>query len=430
MTSGSPVTRPRDSPLSPVWGGTRQIDAERGAGSYLYTNGSRYLDFTSGIGVTSTGHCHPRIVDAIHLQAELLLHGQPTLVQSKPLWDLASTLRGLLPEQLSCFFFANSGSEAVESAVKLARQTTGRSNVIAFQGGYHGRTLGALSLTSAKAVYRTGYHPLPSGVFFTPYPSADDQTGPAVASCLDQLQLALSTYSPASETAAVIIEPVLGEGGYVVPPGEFLRGVRVLCDTLDVPLIFDEVQTGFGRTGRMFASEHFGTWPDILVLSKGLGSGMPISCIATSYERMARWHPGSHGGTFGGNPVCAAAALATIDVIRDEHLVENAARMGEYLLRKLLEITRLPMASISTRGLGLMIGCEFTSCGAPSPSQAEDVRHRCWDNGLLLSTCGALDHVIRWAPPLTVTSMEIDAAVAVFEEALSVVTEDTEMARR
>lgn len=406
-----------DSSLSPVWGG-EPVSVERGRGSYLYAGDSSYLDFTSGIGVTSTGHCHPVVVDAICAQANLLLHAQPTVARSEPLRALAAALSELLPLDLDCAFFANSGSEAVEGALKLARQTTGRPNVIAFQGGYHGRTLGALSLTSAKPVYRAGYQPLPAGTFIAPYPSA--ASGLSTDACIECLSDLLAAASPPDETAAVVVEPVLGEGGYVVPPSDFLRKLRRLCDESQLLLIFDEVQTGCGRTGKMFASEHFNVWPDVLILSKGLASGMPISCIVASQGRMGRWREGSHGGTFGGNPVCAAAALATLKVIRDEALVEHAAHMGDYLCKALYTLAEQSPVGMVARGLGLMVGCEFTTAaGVPQPLIAAAVKRLCRDGGLLLSTCGTYDHVIRWVPPLSVSKHEIDIALRVFEDAVS-----------
>ncbi|MBV9336258.1 MAG: aminotransferase class III-fold pyridoxal phosphate-dependent enzyme, partial [Solirubrobacterales bacterium] len=251
MTVAVPSRGSQMARLSPVWPHYTDIEAERGEGVYVYARGGRaYLDFTSGIGVTSTGHCHPRVVAAVQRQAELLLHGQLTVVCHRPILELARELGDVLPEHLRCLFFANSGSEAVESAMKLARHATRRPNVIAFQGGYHGRTLGALSLTSAKSIYRAGYQPLVAGTFIAPYPypNPDGTAGDElVDSCLEQLEVILGTCSTPEETAALIIEPVLGEGGYVVPPRGFLRGLRETCDRHGLLLIADEVQTGFGR---------------------------------------------------------------------------------------------------------------------------------------------------------------------------------------
>ncbi len=409
--------------LSPVWPHSTDIQVARGAGVRLFTESDSYLDFTSGIGVTSTGHCHPAVVAAIQDQAQRLLHGQVTVVMHQPVIELAQRLSQLFPEDLDCFFFANSGSEAVEAALKLARHATGKPNFICFQGAYHGRTFGALALTTAKSMYRSGYQPLIPGIFTAPFPTRSQQRGEdcdeTVELCLEQLRLILETSSTPDETAAMVVEPILGEGGYVVPPQSFLRGLREICNESGILLIADEVQTGFGRTGRMFACEHFGLWPDIMVIAKGLGSGMPISGIAASSQLMASWRLGSHGGTYGGNPVCAAAALATIRTIENEGRVSNPARMGDLLLGRLKEITQgVPMVR-EVRGLGLMVGCDFaTAAGTPCPEEARRVRDRCVDGGLILSTCGTQDHVVRWSPPLTVRQEEIEMALRIFSDAL------------
>jgi 4-aminobutyrate aminotransferase len=426
-SSGSSAAAHR---LSPVWLRYTDLEIGRGEGVRVHArDGRTYLDFTAGIAVTSTGHCHPSVVAAIQRQAERLLHGQLTVAYNQPALELAEELSTLLPERLGCFFFANSGSEAVESALKLARHATGRPNAIAFQGGYHGRTLGALSLSSAKSVYRSGYQPLVAGVTIAPYPYALRHGGGDPASlaehCLGQLELILETTSTPEETAAMIVEPILGEGGYVVPPAGFVRGLREICDRTGILLIADEAQSGFGRTGRMFACEHFEIWPDVIVLAKGIASGMPLSGIASSHELMAAWRPGSHGGTFGGNPVCAAAGVETLRVLRDEGLVENAARQGELLLRLLGDLQRRSGALAEVRGVGLMVGCELaTRHGLPDPDTARRVRERCLAEGLLLSTCGAWDQVIRWIPPLTVGSREIETAVRIFAAALEAVEAD------
>ena len=290
--------------------------AERGEGAYLYaTDGTRYLDFTCGIGVTNTGHCHPHVVQAIQAQAGKLLHGQANIVYHPAMLSLIEELRQIVPPHIDGFFFSNSGAEAVEGSVKLARMATGRPNVIVFQGSFHGRTVGTMSLTTSKTIYRSGYQPLMAGVYVAPFPYAyrlgmsEEQ---ASSYALEQLRYLLLSQTAPQETAAILIEPVLGEGGYVVPPASFLRGLRQICDEHGILLIFDEVQSGFGRTGKWFALEHSGVLPDIMTVAKGLASGMPLSGVFAPMALMQKWTPGSHGGTYGGNALACAAATVII----------------------------------------------------------------------------------------------------------------------
>jgi len=321
--------------VSPVWTRYTPLIVERGQGCYLYDqDGSAYLDFTCGIGVTNTGHCHPRVVAAIRQQAGLLLHGQVNIVLHTPLLELVNELREIVSPKLDGFFFSNSGAEAIEGAIKLARHATGRQNIIVFQGSFHGRTIGTMSLTTSKTIYRAGYQPLMPGVFVAPYPYAyrfgwdEEKTSQW---CLDELDFLLTTQTAPGETAAVLVEPVLGEGGYVVPPDTFLQALRQVCNKHEMLLILDEIQSGFGRTGKWFAYQHFGVEPDILTVAKGLASGMPLSGVFSSLELMEAWIPGSHGGTYGGNVVAAAAAVATIQAIRDEKMLENCQQRGKQL---------------------------------------------------------------------------------------------------
>jgi 4-aminobutyrate aminotransferase len=366
---------------------------ERGEGAYLIDpQGKRYLDFTCGIGVTNTGHCHPTVVAAVQEQAAKLLHGQVNIVYHRPLLDLVKGLAPLMPPGLDTFFFSNSGAEAVEGAVKLARYVTGRPVIITLERGFHGRTTGALALTSSKSKYRAHYSPLMAGVHFAPFAycyrcplwegyekpgqcsSAAFQSPQRVESCdlwcLGKLRDLFETQIGADEVAAILAEPVLGEGGYVVPPASFYRGLRQVCDEIGALLIADEVQTGFGRTGKFFAVEHFGVVPDILVMAKGLASGLPLSGIAAPRQLMEKWPPGAHGGTFGGNPVACAAAEATIKVIQQEGLLSNALRQGERLLTGLRALQPSHPVLGDVRGLGLMVGVEFiTPMGALDPGQ-------------------------------------------------------------
>ena len=409
--------------ISPVWTRYTPIVAERAVGAYVYDrDGTRYLDFTSGIGVTNTGHCHPKVVRAIQEQAAKLLHGQVNIIFHPPLLELAEELRTIVPQGLDCFFFSNSGAEAVEGAVKLARHATGRPNVIVFQGSFHGRTALTMALTTSKTIYRAGYQPLPAGGFVAPYPYAyrygwtPEETE---AFCLRELELLLKTQTAPSETAAILVEPVLGEGGYVVPTPSFLKGLRRICDEHDILLIADEIQSGFGRTGKWFAIQHFGVAPDILTMAKGLASGLPLSGVAARRELMERWIPGSHGGTYGGNAVACAAAVATIRAIREECLLENAQRMGALLMGQLQSLQEEFPVIGDVRGLGLMIGAEFTDLdGTPDKDLAKAVVKGCLERHLLLLTCGPWDNTVRWIPPLVVTQEQIEEALVTFKDAL------------
>jgi 4-aminobutyrate aminotransferase len=419
--------------ISPVWTRFTPIVAERAEGAYVYDqDGTRYLDFTCGIAVTNTGHCHPKVVQAIQEQAAKLLHGQVNIVFHQPLLELAEELRTIVPASLDCFFFSNSGAEAVEGAIKLVRHATGRPNVIVFQGSFHGRTALTMALTTSKTVYRAGYQPLPGGVFVAPYPYtyrygwSPEETE---AFCLGELEFLLKTQTASSETAAILVEPVLGEGGYVVPTLGFLKGLRRVCDEHDILLIADEIQSGFGRTGKWFAIEHFEVVPDVMVMAKGLASGLPLSGIAARRELMERWVPGSHGGTYGGNAVACAAAVATIRAIREDGLLENAQQMGAKLMERLRALqAEFPVIG-DVRGLGLMIASEFTAAdpstgsgqrGTPATDLAKAVVQGCLKRKLMLLTCGPWGNTVRWIPPLVVTSEQIEEAVAIFREALEV----------
>lgn len=411
------------SQLSPVWSRASDLVAVRGEGAYLYDpDGTAFLDFTSGIGVTNTGHCHPRVVAAIQAQASKLLHGQANIAWHPALIDLVSELREIVPQGLDGFFFSNSGAEAVEGAIKLARMATGRPNVIVFQGSFHGRTVGTMSLTTSKTIYRAGYQPLMPGVFVAPYPYAFRYGWEAEHTsrwCLDELQLLLLTQTAPYETAAILVEPVLGEGGYVVPPPGFLKGLREIADEHGILLVVDEIQSGFGRTGKWFAHEHFEVLPDIITVAKGLASGLPLSGVFAPLSLMEQWTPGSHGSTFGGNAVAAAAAVATIQVIRDEKLLENAQVRGKELMSGLQDSKSQYSGIGDVRGLGLMMGTEFRDAdGNPDKAMAKSVLKECYKRKLILLTCGPWDNTVRWIPPLIVNADQIQRALAIFQEAL------------
>jgi 4-aminobutyrate aminotransferase len=424
------MTIPDLSHISPVW--SRAVPAtvvvERGQGPYLYTtDGRRLLDFTSGIGVTNTGHSHPRVVKAIQDQAARLLHGQVNIVYHQPLIQLTESLRQVLPASLDSFFFSNSGAEILEAAVKLAKQATHRPNLIVFSGSFHGRTHLTMAMTTSKTVYRAGYQPLVPGIFVAPYPYAykygwDDEA--TADFCLKELKLLLKTQTAPDETAAIVIEPVLGEGGYVVPPARFMQALRDLCDHYGILLVADEVQSGFGRTGRWFSFEHFGIVPDVVAMAKGLASGMPLSGLAASGELMARWTPGSHGGTYGANAVACAAAVATIQVMQDERLPENAVQMGGVLMAGLRRLQEDHPEIGDVRGLGLMLATEFTTpTRGPWTERAKAVTKAALDAGLMLLTCGSYDNTIRWIPPLVVNEGQVKDALGIFKQALEAASE-------
>lgn len=417
------MTNEATSLISPVWTRYTNIIVDHAKGSYIYgQNGRKYLDFTTGIGVINTGHCHPKVVAAIQEQAGKLIHGQANIVMHQPMLDLVGELRALVPATIDNFFFTNSGAEGIEGAIKLARMSTGKPNVIVFQGSFHGRTVGTMSLTTSKTIYRAGYQPLMPGVFVSPFPYAfryewDEET--TSRWCLDELEFLLLTQTAPSETAAMLIEPVLGEGGYVVPPKSFLQGVRRIAAEHNILLIFDEIQTGFGRTARWFAAEHFDVVPDIMVLAKGLASGMPLAAVCASANLMQRWVPGSHGGTFGGNAISAAAAVATIRAIRDDGMLANAEARGQQLMKGLAEFQTQFGSFADLRGLGLMIGCEFrTADGKPDKDLTKKIQKICIENGLLLLTCGPWDDTLRMIPPINVSAGEVDEALKIFGAAL------------
>src|SRR5215207_7859718 len=375
--------------LSPLLKQATSVIADRGEGVYLYDEEDRrYLDFTAGIGVTSTGHCHPRVVAAAQEQLARLIHGQYTTVLHRPLLTLAGRLGEVLPDGLDSVFFANSGSEAVEAALRLARHATGRANIVVFHGSFHGRTMGAASMTTSGTKFRAGFSPIMGGVAVSPFPTAyrygwDEQTATEFA--LRELDYVLATVSAPAETAAFLIEPVLGEGGYVPANTAFLEGLREPADRHGILLVLDEVQTGFGRTGRFWGHDHFGVEPDVLVTAKGLASGFPLSAIAAPRALMAKAWPGSQGGTYGGNPVSCAAALATLRVIEDEGLVARAAAMGTRLERGLHTVADSNMAIGDVRGLGLVRGSEFVSPdGTPDTETAARAQRAAADGGLLL----------------------------------------------
>lgn len=403
------------------------VVAARGEGVYLYDEDERrYLDFTAGIGVTSTGHCHPRVVEAAQRQVGTLIHAQYTTVMHRPLLTLTERLGEVLPTGLERLFFANSGSEAVEAALRLARQSTGRPNVVVFHGGFHGRTVAAASMTTSGTKFRSGFSPLMGGVIVSPFPNPTHygmSEEEATDFALRELDYVMQTVTSPNDTAAFFIEPVLGEGGYVPANTRFLTGLRERADKHGIHLVVDEVQTGWGRTGRFWGSDHFGVEADILVTAKGLASGFPLSAIAAREEIMERAWPGSQGGTYGANAVACAAALATLDVIKDERLVQNSAERGSELRAALEKVAASHHAITDVRGLGLMLGNEFRDIdGNPDGAMAAAAQQEAARRGLLLLTCGAWGQVVRFIPALVVKPDDIAEAVGIWEDAVAAVS--------
>ena len=396
-------------------------------------DGNRFLDFTAGIAVCSTGHCHPRIVQAIQRQAEQLLHMSGTDFYYGPQRDLAKKLAEIAPgEGPHRVFFTNSGAEAVEAAFKLARHHTKRQHMVAFYGAFHGRTMGALSLTGSKVTQRQDFSPLVPGVTHIDYPHCYRCPLQTAANfccnqTLDDLEQKIfrKTVSP-HEIAAFFVEPIQGEGGYIVPPDHFHQRLKAIAEKHDILFIADEVQTGMGRTGKMFAMEHWGVEPDIICLAKGIASGMPLGAIV-AHANVMDWERGSHASTFGGNPVSCAAALETISLL-EESLIKNAACVGEFLMTKLRDLQERQPLIGDVRGRGLMIGAELVQdreSQEPAAVECEEIIQACFRKGLLLLSCGA--NSVRFCPPLIISEEQAEIAIAILDEAL---TEITEKSRR
>ncbi len=415
------------SHLAPVWFRVTDLDVVSGEGCRVTTtDGTEYLDFTAGIAVVSTGHCHPHVVEAIRHQAGRFIHAQVNCYRHDLLEPLAERLASITPEGIDTFFYANSGAEATEGAVKLAKQATGRPNVIVFQGSFHGRTHLAMAMTTSKTGYRAGHSPLPAGVFPAPFPSwvgTDRSEDQAVDDALDGVRLVLAGHTAPSETAAMIIEPVLGEGGYLPAPQRFLEGLVEICAEHDILFIADEVQAGFGRTGTMFTVEQAGISPDILVMAKGIASGFPFAAIGASHELMSQWPVGSHGGTYGGNPIGCAAAMATIDVLTADGFLDHVNERGDQLRAGLRSIAGEHPVIADVRGPGLMVAAEFRdpTTGRPDALRtAEVIAHCRAESRLLLMNAGTWGNVIRFMPPLVVDESEMDEAIAAVSAAVSV----------
>ncbi len=404
-----------------------------GRGTYVWdVDGNRFLDFTAGIAVTSTGHSHPKVVQAIQEQAEKFIHISADFYHTN--WvELGEKLDLIAPfKEDAVSFMTNSGTESVEAAIKLARYHTGASNFIGFLGAFHGRTLGSLTFTASKPIYHEGFYPLMNGVVHVPFPDPyrplldtrnGEDAGEAVVRYIeDQI---LGKLLPPDDVAAILVEPIQGEGGYVVPSPGFFPALRKLCDRHRILLIADEVQSGMGRTGKWWAIQHMGAEPDIICVGKGIASGIPLGAIIAR-KSVVTWPMGSHGNTYGGNPIACAAALATIDLIQNEFM-ENAARVGDMALDILEEInTRHPSIG-HVRGIGLMIGVEFVK-DEKNKEPDHDLRERivnlAFERGLLTLGCGK--STIRISPPLNISESEMEAGLEIFEEAVTLAERERE----
>ena len=387
-------------------------------------DGNLFLDFMAGIAVATTGHSHPRVVQAIEEQARRFLHICGSDFYYEPMMELAEKLSRLAPGAgPKKVFFTNSGTETVEAAFKLARFATKRQHVIAFHGAFHGRTMGSLSLTASRSSHRAHFSPLVPGVHHIPYAFCHRcpyhlTYGSCGIACITDIEKILFRHEVApEEVAAIFVEPIQGEGGYIVPPPEYLPMLQDLCRRYGILLIADEIQSGFGRTGKMFACEHWGIEPDIICAAKGIASGMPLGAMIARSE-ISTWTHGTHGSTFGGNPVACAAALATIALIEDG-LMKNAAEVGRFLIDQLAQLKTRNAVIGDVRGLGLMIGVEFVSAngaGVPDAALRDRVMMKCFEEGLLLLGCG--ESTLRFCPPLLVSKEESATAVEIFAAAV------------
>ncbi len=400
------------------------VVCRRAHGIYVdATDGKTYMDFASGLATANVGHSHPKVVEAVKAQAERLVHAG-CIFHYDSVVELAERLRDITPDGIDKFFFANSGTESVEGAIKLARYYTKRPAIIAFSGSFHGRTMGSLTLTSSSSAYKKHYHPLLPAVYHAPYPycyrcPVNQTPGACSTECFSHLERIFNEDITPEEVACIIIEPVLGEGGYVVPPAEYISKLRELCTRYGILFIADEVQTGFGRTGKWFASEHFSLKPDIMTMAKGIAAGMPLGVVGASKEIMDSWPPGAHGTTFGGNPVSCAAALASIRVIEEDGLLEKSTMIGASALTRLREMqTRYPAIG-DVRGMGFMIGIEFVKDGnEPDALLLKKIMDICLKEGLIIVECGREKNIARLMPPLITEAGEMERALDIFEEAI------------
>jgi 4-aminobutyrate aminotransferase len=405
--------------LSPVWSKVTPLQVTHGQGSWVFTkDGGEYLDYSAGIAVVSTGHSHPKVVEAIANQAGRFIHAQVNCYTHDLLEPLAERLDGITPASIEQFFYSNSGAEITEASVKLAKQATGRPNTIVFTGSFHGRTHLAMAMTASKTVYRAHYSPLPGGVYVAPFPDLvgvqADKQNEVIDQALHYFDYLLKSQTAPEETAAVIMEPVQGEGGYIPAPNRFIQGIVERCNKHGIMFVADEVQSGFGRTGKMFAIEHMGIEPDIMCMAKGIASGFPFSALGARSSVTSKWIPGSHGGTYGGNAIGCAAALATIDILTAPGFLENVVARGEQLTEGMQAIARDHEGITDIRGLGLMVGIQFSD---PARVPAI-VKHALEESRVILMTAGTYGNVIRFMPPLVTTADEIELALTAVRSAM------------
>lgn len=421
MSHGSLAAR-ADAVLPPTANRVTRLGIVRASGSRMWDEFGRvYLDFTCGVGVTNVGHNHPDVLAKTRDQLDVLVHGGHNVVYYPSYVELAERLAATVSEDEYRVYFSNSGAEALEAAVKLCMQATGRGGLVAFQRGFHGRTLATTALGSSTATYRDGYGEAMPTVHHLPFPYAlrsRRDTDEEVRSCLDAFDRHLQLVAGPGVIAAVVMEPVLGEGGYLPAPPAFVQGIAERCQSAGIPLVFDEIQTGFGRTGRLFAYEDLGVEPDVLVLAKGIANGLPLSAMLARDSLMRAWPAGTHGGTYGGNPVACAAALAVLDLI-DDDLLARVRKLGTSIMDALRDISAGYPGRVDVRGRGLMIGVEFLDENdQPDAGIVARIRHRCEEAGLLLLPCGADRNVIRLIPPLTVEDADVDEALHVMAAAI------------
>jgi 4-aminobutyrate aminotransferase len=412
--------------FSPALAKATDLVMTKGEGCYLTdVNGDTYLDFVQGIAVNVFGHCYPPVVKAIAEQSSQLINASFNMVNYESTLILAKRLAAVTPGDLNTIFFSNGGAEATDGAIKLAKAYTKRPSIISFKGSFHGRTVGAIALTASNSKYRKYYEPHMGGVYFAPYPSRDlcpagfDEEQRSQF-CLDEIEN-LFKYVVAPETvAAIYMEAIQGEGGYVVPPKSFIQGVRQLCDQYGILLVFDEIQSGYGRTGKMWASQLFDVVPDIMTVGKAIAGGLPMSAVISTKEIMSEWQPGMHGGTFGGNPVMAAAANAILDGFEDGTLIDHVNEMGAYLKQKLYALQEKHPIIYDVRGAGLMIAIEFSKeDGTPAPEIWAAVKEKCLEMKLILLSCGVNGNAMRFATPLNVKKEELDKGLEIIEKALT-----------
>lgn len=416
--------------MPPVVKRATTMGVTKGEGCYLWSeDGRKILDFASGVAVCNLGHNHPKVVEAAEKQMKELIHGGHNVVYYESYVRLAERLVELTGGD-TMVYFSNSGAEANEGAIKLAKYVTKRPGIIAFRGSFHGRTLATTSLTSSSSAYRKNYEGLLPSVYFAEYPYLyrtpyEMKDGKCPKEYFEQFENIFHTLIDPSMVAAIMMEPVQGEGGYIVPDKEFVQYVREICDKYGILLIFDEVQSGMGRTGKLFAYEHFGVKPDILTSAKGIANGFPLSAVIGKKEIMEQWPAGAHGGTFGGNPVACAAANAVLDELTDGGMLDNAAKMGDYFKEKLFALQKkYPSVIGDVRGLGLMLAMEMVHPDkTPNADITTAIRTKALEKGLLLLGCGTNHNIVRFIAPTIVTEKEIDIAINIIDECLKELTE-------